>query len=185
MTFSLRELNRSWRRTLLIAHVVTSVGWLGVSFAMLALAITARATRDIGSKHSAYWAMNLLVDVVVGPASLAALLTGIVIGLATPWGVLRYRWVVLKLVANIVAAGLSLFLLPVRTGAALRASASVDPAAIRHTGTDLIAASSVSITLYAAMTAVSVVKPWGRTRWGVRQRHLEGAVSRTVRPRLR
>lgn len=178
MTYSLRELNRTGRRTVLIAHVVTSVGWLGASFAMLALAITAKATHDLGSKHSAYWAMNLLADVVVGPASLAALLTGVVIGLATPWGVLRYRWVVVKLVANIVAAGLSLFVLPVRTGAALDATATpVDAAVARGAGTDLIIASSVSTTLYVTLTVIAVVKPWGRTGWGARQRHLERAAA--------
>jgi hypothetical protein len=174
---------RRLRKALLIAHVVASVGWLGVSFAMFTLAVTARATARATARHSAYWAMHLLAEVLVIPVSLVALVTGIGTGLATSWGVLRYRWVVTKLVVTTVAVGLSVFALPTRTAVALRASsAPVDTATVHRAGTDLIVAASVSTTLYLSLTVVAVLKPWGRTVWGRRSRQAGAppAASRTA-----
>jgi hypothetical protein len=152
---------------LLVAHIAVSVAWLGVALMMLTLAITARTTPSRTNAHSAYWAMHLLAEVLDLPLSLTVLLTGISLGLGTSWGLLRYRWVVAKLSLTIVAVGLSLLALPAQTGSALRASAPAgDLAAMQSAGTNLIIAASVSISLYLTLTAVSVVKPWGRTARG-------------------
>jgi hypothetical protein len=46
--------------------------------------------------------------IVIVPLSLAALLTGVVQSLGTPWGLFRHRWIVAKLALTVVATVLLL-----------------------------------------------------------------------------
>jgi hypothetical protein len=163
------RLTRPQRKALLVAHIALSVAWLGTALVMLTLAITARTTASRTNANSAYWAMHLLVQVLVTPLSLTILVIGISLAAGTSWGLLRYRWVVTKLSLTIVAVGLSVLALPAQTGSALRASEpGGDLIAMHSAGTYLIIAASVSISLYLTLTTVSVFKPWGRTARGSR-----------------
>ena len=163
------KLSRQQRNMMLVVHIAVSVAWLGVSLVILTLAITASTTDSRTSAHSAYWAMHLLAQVLVIPLSLSVLAIGIAVGLGTSWGLLRYRWVVIKLSLTAIAVGLSLLALPAQTGSALRASGpDGDLSAMHSAGINLIIAASVSIILYLALTTLSVFKPWGRTARGSR-----------------
>lgn len=71
---------------------------------MLTLAITG-CFSQAARAHGAYWAMHLFADVRVMPVSIAALLTGILLGPSRPWGLLRYQWVLTKLIATSTAVG--------------------------------------------------------------------------------
>lgn len=163
-----RRLTRTQRRLLVTLHVALSVGWLGVSMVMLTLAITARASQPGGPARSAYWAMRLLADVLLIPLSLSVLLIGLAVAAISPWGLLRHRWVLVKLIATCAAVTLSLLALPAMTRIAYQDAAWHALAAERDAGTRLIIASSVSVALYLSLTAVSVLKPWGPTRRGRR-----------------
>jgi hypothetical protein len=177
-----RRVTSTQRRLLLSVHVALSVGWLGASMVMLVLAIAARASQPGEHASSAYWAMHLLADVLLIPLSLSVLLVGVAVGSATPWGLLRYRWVLVKLLATSAAVVLSLLALPAMTDAAYRAATQHALAAERSAGTRLIIAGSVSVALYLSLTAISVLKPWGRTARGerrARQTDTPGADSRT------
>jgi hypothetical protein len=164
-----RRLVRTRRRALLTLHIALSVGWLGASMVMLTLAIAARVSRSAGHARSAYWAMHLLADVLLIPLSLSVLLIGVLVAATAPWGLLRYRWVVVKLVATCAAVVLSLLALPAMTEIAYRAATEHAQAAERSAGTRLIIAGSVSVALYLSLVAISVLKPWGRTAHGRRQ----------------
>jgi hypothetical protein len=48
--------------------------------------------------------MELTTWIVIVPLSLAALLTGVVQSLGTPWGLFRHRWIVAKLCKRITVA---------------------------------------------------------------------------------
>jgi hypothetical protein len=177
-----RRLIRTRRRAMLTLHIALSVGWLGASMGMLTLAIAARAGRPAGHARSAYWAMHLLADVLLVPLSLGVLLIGVLVAATTPWGLLRHRWVLVKLVATCAAVVLSLLALPAMTEIAYRAATQHAPAAERSAGTRLIIAGSVSVALYLSLTAISVLKPWGRTAHGRRQ--VSGSTRPTrIRPR--
>jgi len=95
---------------------------------------------------------------VLVPLALVAWAVGVLSSLGTPWGLVRYRWVTVKLVSTTVMAGLVVFalrptlLLAADLGAAL-------PAPERQ---QLVIASAVATTLLVLNTAVSVHKPWGR-----------------------
>src|SRR5688572_21922084 len=102
-----RTQHGEWRLTapmyklLLTAHIVASVGWLGVAFAKLALSVTAARTLDPGLSQTLFVAISV-IDRVFPPAAILTLITGIVLGLVTKWGVVQYTWVLAKLVLTIV-----------------------------------------------------------------------------------
>lgn len=163
-------LTRAQRRLLLTLHVALSVGWLGASMVMLTLAITARASQPGGQAPSAYWAMRLLADVLLIPLSLSVLLIGLIVAATSPWGLLRHRWVLVKLIATCAAVALSLLALPAMTRVAYQDTIRHALAAERDAGTRLVIASSVSVALYLSLTAISILKPWGPTARGRRAR---------------
>ena len=165
-----RRLTRTQRRVLVTLHIALSVGWLGASMVMLTLAIAARASQSGEQARGAYWAMHLVAEVLLIPLSLSVLLIGIGVAVIGPWGLLRYWWVTVKLIATCVAVALSLLALPALTGVAYRDALRHAVAAEHDAGTRLIIAASVSVVLYLALTAVSVLKPWGRTARGERHR---------------
>lgn len=138
------------RKSWVLLHVVTSVGWLGVTVGNLVLA-------SVGEREF-YRAMVLLADFVVLPLGLGALVTGVVLSLGTKWGLVKHRWVLVKFVLTVVAV--------VATTFSLRSGVRDAADGVVGAGADVLVACCVSLTLYLVNTALSVFKPWGRTRWG-------------------
>ncbi|QKV93822.1 DUF2269 domain-containing protein [Streptomyces sp. NA02950] len=163
----MQQLKRPVRRTLLVVHVVVSVGWLGLSLGLLALGITGATAGSAESAGAAYRSMNVLGDWLLIPISLLALVSGVVLSLGTPWGLARYRWVWIKFWLTLATTGATAFALRPGINAAV-----ADVAAGREVGgaTDLVVAPSVSLSVYVFLTAISVVKPWGLTARGRRLR---------------
>ncbi|MGW4112644.1 hypothetical protein ACWEFJ_17380 [Actinosynnema sp. NPDC004786] len=141
------------RKSWVLLHVITSVGWLGVTIGMLVLALAAFDAPQL------YQAMSLLGDAVVLPLALAALVTGVVLSLGTKWGLVRHKWVLAKFALTVVAVVATTFSLR----SALHEAAD---GVVGTAGGDVLTAACVSLTLYTVNTALSVFKPWGRTRWG-------------------
>jgi uncharacterized membrane protein len=156
----------------LTVHIAVSVGWLGLGLAILALGVTGRFSEDKETARAAYPALRVITDWVVTPVSVLALLTGALLALGTPWGLLRRYWVAVKF--WLVLAASSASILALRKVASRAASAP-------GTGTErpgggasvsLVVAPSVLLALCLFVTAVSVIKPWGLTRRGKRAREL-------------
>ncbi|WP_338058227.1 DUF2269 domain-containing protein [Streptomyces avicenniae] len=172
-------LPRPARRGLLVAHVVSSVGWLGLTLCLLVLAV-AGATGDQDRAEAAHRSMGTFTDWLLIPLAVSAVLTGVALSLGTHWGLLRHRWVAVKLWSTLAAAGASVlvFRRTVEEAAAHAAAGiPVDDTA------GLLAPPLVSLTLYVFLTAVSYVKPWGLTRRGRRLRERERWI-RTTRRRV-
>ncbi|MFC3999625.1 hypothetical protein ACFOVU_27170 [Nocardiopsis sediminis] len=146
------------------AHVVASVGWLGVHGGVLALVVTGLAAESPGAAAGAYAGAAQLVRLLVLPLSLTALVTGLVLSLGTPWGLFRHYWVALKLVFTaLLVAGSNLSLGPmVLDLAAATADGSVLPSDLDRARPAI--ALSVALTLLLASTLLSTVKPFGRIR---------------------
>ena len=140
------------RKTWLLLHVITSVGWLGVTIGMLVLALAALDAPQL------YTAMELLGDLVVLPLALGSLVTGVVLSLGTKWGLVKHRWVLVKFVLTVIAV--------VATTFSLRSGLHEAADGVVAAGGDVLAAACVSLALYTFNTVLSVFKPWGRTRWG-------------------
>src|SRR5205823_5624663 len=84
------------RKLTITAHVTFSVGWLGAVAAFLVLSIAGLTSRDVEVVRGAYLSMDLISRFIIIPMCLAALVTGLLQALGTPWGLFRYYWIVMK-----------------------------------------------------------------------------------------
>lgn len=85
------------RRALLVLHIVSGVGLLGSVAAVLAVNIRAASTSDPDLAAASYELLAMFTVLFGIPLSLTGLATGILLGLSSPWGVVRYAWVIAKL----------------------------------------------------------------------------------------
>ncbi|MBX3465487.1 MAG: hypothetical protein KF878_01145 [Planctomycetes bacterium] len=172
------------RKLALTAHVTCSVGWLGGVAAFLVLAVAGRTSQSDEVIRSAYISSDLIGRFALLPLSVASLLTGLVLALGTPWGLVRHYWVLTKFVLTVLAAvGLVLHQFTAGAGAARlvsgAAAGTLPGAELRALGTQLVVDASLALLVLLATTALSVFKPWGRTPYGRREQGESGEATAT------
>lgn len=155
------------RRLLLTAHVVASVGWLGAIAVFLGLSVAALTSGDPSSVRSAYLAMDLTVWWVLVPLALAALVSGVLQGLGTPWGLFRHYWVLAKLVLTVVATLVLLMYTQTISSMAAVAEHSRPLEHVRNVSPALHAGAALIVLLMT--TSLGIYKPRGVTRYGWRK----------------
>jgi hypothetical protein len=175
-----KQLPRPARRALVITHVVTSVGWLGLTLCLLILAITGATTASAPTAEAAYRAMKIFGDWLLLPLALTAFATGLTLALGTPWGLARHRWVVVKFWITLLALIASMLAFRTGINEAAAEIAAGDPVA---DPAGLLAPPIVSLALYLFTTAISYLKPWGLTRRARRQRAARGKPLAAATPR--
>lgn len=158
-----------FRKLALTAHVTVSVGWLGAAASFLALAIAALMSAGRETVRGAYAAMEVIGWYVIVPFCLAALVTGIVMSLGTPWGLFRHYWVLLKFLITVVSTLIlfgftqtlsSLGSLAGDTTQSIDQLRALNQSPALHSGGGLLA--------LIVTTVLAVYKPWGMTRYGLR-----------------
>jgi hypothetical protein len=170
------------RKFALTTHVASSVGWLGAVAAFLALAIAGLGSLDTQIVRAAYLAMHLTTWFVIVPLSMAALLTGIVQSLGTPWGLFAHYWVVTKLLLTVLATIILLVhTQPIDLVAAVAAQTTLGPGDLRQLRMQLVGDACAALFVLLVTTALSVYKPWGMTSYGLRRQN-EVPSSRRVAP---
>ncbi len=90
------------RKFVLTIHLTCSVGWMGAVVAYLALGIAAVTSPDAQTVRAAWTAMDVTGWWAIVPLAIAALLTGLVMSLATHWGLFRHYWVLISLALTIL-----------------------------------------------------------------------------------
>ena len=130
------------RKGMLTAHVVSSVGWVGAVAGVLALAVAGLTHADADVPRGAYLSMILMAKYVIVPLAEASFATGIICSLGTGWGLVRYYWVLVKLLMTLLNA-----------------------ASAQHL---MVIASSTALAALLVITALSVYKPRGMTPYGAR-----------------
>lgn len=146
-------LSRTTRRWWLTAHIIVSVGLLGDSAGFLAVALQATRSTDAVFADAGFQMLETFAFVFGIPLSVLALLTGLILGWSSTWGVFRYPWVMLKLTLILTVMLVGTFVLPdLET---LRAGGS---------GVDarLIAGSCYDVAALSTATALAVFKPGRR-----------------------
>ena len=155
------------RKLMLFLHVVSSVGLIGAVAAFSALAIGGATTADPMTMRSAYIAMAALTWGVIVPLAGAALLIGVIQSLGTPWGLLKYYWVVVKLALTIIVC--VVLALQIDTIEALAAAALRDiPLDTTGARTSMVVHSAGGLLVLIVATVLSIYKPRGLTSYGAR-----------------
>src|SRR5262245_13047595 len=153
------------RKVVLLAHIASAGAWLGIDVVMAVLVFTALGSDDDRTKALAFQALEL---VAVGPllaTGLICLLSGILLGLSSRYGLVRYWWVAAKLALNLVLTGLVLVAL------APEVATHADQARQFDAGLpvplevgQLIFPPIVSPTALLVAMTLAIFKPWGRIR---------------------
>ena len=178
-----------FRKITLLAHIATSVGWLGAVIPYLALALAGLLSKDIRTANAAYLSMALIGWYVLVPLSLAALLSGLVQSLTTRWGLIRHWWIVAKLVLTIFSIAVLFRHMMLVSRVAQVVTDGTHSAADLHTlRVQLIVHPLGGLLTLLIITALSVFKPWGATPYGQRsmaQAHSQSSQrAQVVAPRL-
>lgn len=161
------------RKFTLTVHLVFSVGWVGAAVAYLTLGAFAATGNDTATIRAAWLAMELIGWSAIVPLALGTLVTGLVVSLASPWGLLRHYWVVISLVLTVFAAAVTVLHMPTVTSMADLAR-SAAPSELGRLGGDLVHP-GVGLAVLLVIMALNVFKPRGRTRFGRRDPHERGA----------
>jgi ferredoxin-NADP reductase len=161
------RLGRMPRKVWLTLHVGIGVGWLGISMGMLFLAIIGATADSHELQHGAYLLLSRFEILLAIPSALLTIITGVVVSLGTPWGLLKHKWVLVKLVIALAVPFLAFFEGPWIEE--LEARSASGPTESGATGVLLIGAMGLFVALLWTATILSVFKPGGRTRWGRRK----------------
>ncbi|WUH98666.1 hypothetical protein OHR68_34980 [Spirillospora sp. NBC_00431] len=159
------KLSRGWRKAVLVTHIVSAGAWIGVDVMVAVLVLTGKFGNSDEVRGLAYEALATFVVWPMLGSGLISLATGLILGLGTRWGLVRYWWVGIKLVLNIVLC--TLILVALRPGMGEVGEYGRDlvhgapePAAISN----LFFPPAVSLVTLTLATVLAVAKPWGRIR---------------------
>lgn len=164
------RLRPTWRKALVVLHAIAGIGWMGVDIALLVLLMTVRTTDDATLVASGLNAIRMIVPIAVPPLSLCILITGVLLGLGTPWGLLRYWWVLVKLIlSSIMTVLVFTSLVPGVNQIAVLDLGATSAGAVRASLgpllTGLMFPPVVSFLMLGTATILSIYKPWRRTPW--------------------
>jgi uncharacterized membrane protein len=134
-----RRLSPALRRAVLTVHIVASVGLLGDCAAIVALNVRAATTDDPALAASAYELLTMFPGLFGIPLSLASLISGLVLGLGSKWGVLRHRWVTAKLILILSVILVGALVLGPQTAALAEGRDGSKTALIAGSGYDVVA----------------------------------------------
>jgi uncharacterized membrane protein len=153
------------RKSVLLLHITSAGVWIGLDVAMAVLVFTALLTGDHSTAAVSFQALQLFAIWSLFTTGMVCLITGIILGLGSKYGLLRYWWVAVKLVLNLVLTGLvPLALAPTVADAAARGRLFTTGHEVTLQVGNLIFPPIVSpVALMIALT-LSVFKPWGRIR---------------------
>lgn len=150
------------RRLVRAAHVVAAGGWLGLVVTMLVLGIAALTAATDVPPETVYRVMDLVGGTVIPPLAVATLLTGLVLSLLTPWGLVRHWWVVVKTVLGLAVIVTAVSLTDAWLHQAITPTGG-------SAGARLVVTSAVHLAMLTFATVISVDKPGGRTPRGRRR----------------
>jgi uncharacterized membrane protein len=155
------------RKAALTAHIAVMAVWVGAVVANVFLAISAAATSNETLADAYYAAMDRLVNNLMPAAAIATLGTGLLLALATRWGLLRHWWILAKLALAVVTTLVGLLIIDnaIQDTIAERA----ERGSTGFSDALLPATAATPLLLLSAVT-IAITKPWGRTARARRER---------------
>lgn len=161
------------RKFTLTVHLVFSVGWIGAAVAYLTLGAFAATSHDAATIRAAWIAMELIGWSTIVPLALGTLLSGLVVSLTSPWGLIRHYWVMITLLLTVFAVAVTVLHMPSVSSMA-DAARGATPDELGRLGGDLFHP-GVGLVVLLVIMALNVYKPRGRTRYGHRDQHERSA----------
>jgi hypothetical protein len=143
-------------------HVTATVSVLGADLVLLLLGISSVSGAD---PRTIYPVAHLVGARLIAPLAVVSLGSGLLLGILTPWGLLQYWWVTIKLAVTAVLTAVVLFVLIPRLGAAADAVTGPTPSLLTNgKRLPLVVAPAVASTLLVFNVVLAIFKPGRRLR---------------------
>jgi uncharacterized membrane protein len=152
------------RKTVLL-HIMAAGTWFGLDVAMAVLVFTAIFTDSAEVRAHTLQSLRLVTVWPMFSAAMLSLITGVVLGLGSKYGLVRYWWVAIKLALNLILSTLIVTSLrgevtkAADLGSELAAGANLD-----WNFSNMLFPPIVSPTALTVAFLLAVFKPWGRIR---------------------
>ena len=162
-------LRASYRKAMLLTHILASAGWIGAVAVFLVLAFTGLYSRDAPEMRGVYMSMEAVTTRLIVPLSFLSLVTGVVQALFTPWGLFRHYWILFKFLINLVS--LPILLLHIGVIHRVAVAARINELSVSNFREDRVQLVVASLAAFAALFVamlLSVFKPKGVTGYGRR-----------------
>jgi uncharacterized membrane protein len=159
------RLGNRFRKTVLLLHIMARGTWFGLDVAMAVLVFTAISTDSAAVRAHTLQSLQLVTVWPMFSAAILSLITGILLGLGSKYGLVRYWWVAIKLGLNLILA--TLVVASLRGGVAEAADLGrqlARGADVEWSFTDMLYPPIVSPTALTIAFLLAVFKPWGRIR---------------------
>jgi uncharacterized membrane protein len=163
------------RKTVLLLHIIAAGTWFGLDVAMAVLVFTAIFTESADVRAHTLQSLRLVTVWPMFSAAMLSLITGVILGLGSKYGLVRYWWVAIKLALNLILSTLIVTSLrgevakAADLGSQLAAGANLD-----WNFSNMLYPPIVSPTALTVAFVLAVFKPWGRIR---RRRARQGGKS--------
>jgi uncharacterized membrane protein len=155
-----KRLGKNTRKVWLVVHIVSAGAWIGMDLVMGVLVFAAMVTGDPATAALCYQVLAVFAVWPMLTMGVTCLISGIVLGIGSKYGLVRYWWVAVKLALNVVLCVLVLFAL--RSG--VQEAAEYGRTMTGPAPDGMVFPPIVSTVSLLFATVISVFKPWGRTR---------------------
>jgi len=164
-------MNQGLRKFSLTTHITLAVGWIGGALAYLILVAAAMTSEDLLTLRAAWIGIEMIGWYLIVPLAVTSLLTGLVMSVGTPWGLLRHYWVLISLVLTTVATAVLLQHMPTVSAFARVAAepAIADVGALRAGLRGELLHAGLGLLVLFMIEALNVYKPLGMTAYGRRR----------------
>lgn len=153
------------RKLVLLLHIMSAGIWLGLDVAMAFAIFTALNTDDRQLAAALFQALETITVVPLLSTGVVCLITGLFLGWGSRYGIVRYWWVLIKIVLNLILTALVLLSLQsgVQEVGEYGARLITDPTATTDLS-NIVYPPIVSPTALTIAMLLAVFKPWGRIR---------------------
>jgi hypothetical protein len=163
------RLSNHLKRWLIALHIICMATWLGGTLAMFLLNLAAMQGGASQGLYMTYLNINLLDDVFIKSPALLTLVSGLLLSAFTNWGLIQYRWIIVKEVLTVAVIAFGIFgvnhwLDRVTALVSTGGLGTAQLTSYMQTNSLLLAGAAVNILAMAGMVIISSVKPWGKVK---------------------
>ncbi len=163
------KLTLKQRHWLLSAHIIFAALWTGTVASMFLLSWSNKATNNPDLLYALHSAVNLLDDYIVIPAAIGSVLTATFLCWLTNYGFTKFWWVISKwfLTISLIVFGTFWLYSWSNTAQEIAQSQGLSAFGDREYTLDaraVVIGSAIQAILLLVIIAISVIKPWGRSK---------------------
>jgi uncharacterized membrane protein len=158
------------KKNLLVAiHVLSVVAWFGGAICMLLLGLYMKNAHNGEQLYYTLSNMHLIDTTLIRFPALIVLISGVMLSIWTQWGLIKYYWVVIKLVLTVLIIFMGIMFLGDWLSFLVKTAERYGIVALQKdtfqtTSLSLISASIFNIISMTIMTCITYFKPFGKIK---------------------